>query len=200
MDIEDFKKNYLCDKTLIEHSKLVSVLSLKFFHKLKAFFPDLKEFDNKEDLKLLEYGAALHDIGVMFEKRMDKAHHKIGRDLILENKISGLNETQNLVVANIVRYHRRALPDINKHKYYKMLNKDDRKKVGIFSSIVRLSDALDYNHFNLIDEFELKFDEKSRILTLVLSINIMLNIGFGELLEKKKELLEKTLNVKVQFS
>ncbi len=48
--------------------------------------------------------------------------------------------------------------------------------------------------------FELKFDENSRILTLILSVNIMLNIGFKELLDKKKELLEKTLDIKVQFN
>ncbi len=200
MEFEDFLKNYLWQNSSLDHSKTVAQLSLKLFHKLKGFFSELKEFDNIENLKLLQYGAALHDIGAVFEKKTGKSHHKIGRDLILENKISGLDDASNLIVANIVRYHRRALPDIHKHKYYKMLNNNQRKKVDIFSSIVRLSDALDYNHFNMIDDFELKFDTKSRILTIVLSINIMLNIGFIELLDKKKDFLEKTLDIKVLFN
>ncbi len=200
MELKDFMKNYLWQDSLIDHSKLVARLSLRMFYKLKNFFPNLNQFENKEDIKLLEYGALLHDIGVVFEKKMDKGHHKIGRDLIMDNKISGLDEESNLVVANIVRYHRRAHPDINKHKYYKMLNNNLQRKVDVFSGIVRLADALDYNHFNMVDDFELKFDENSRILTLILSVNIMLNIGFKEVLDKKKELLEKTLDIKVQFN
>lgn len=199
MELEDFIKNYLSQSSLKDHSKVVCNLSLKLFHKLKEYFPELKEFCSKENLKLLEYGAILHDIGVMFEKKMDRSHHKIGRDLILENKISGLNDRENLIVANIVRYHRRALPACA-HKYYEMLNNKEKRMVDIFSSIVRLSDALDYNHFNLIDDFSLQYDENERILTLYLSINIMLNIGFEEILNKKKEFLEKTLNIKVLFS
>ena len=200
MDLEDFIKNYLWQNSNKSHSKLVCNLSIKLFNKLKIFFPELKEFDNKEDLKLLEYGAMLHDIGVVFEKKTGRPHHKIGRDLILENKISGFEFSSNLIVANIVRYHRRALPDCNKHKYYKMLNNKERRMTDIFASIVRLSDALDYNHIDMIDDFTVKYDESSRILTLFLSVNIMLNIGFKEILNKKKDFLEKTLDIKVLFN
>ena len=63
---------------------------------------------------------------------MDKGHHKIGRDLILENKISGLDETSNLIVANIVRYHRKSLPNILKHETYALLGEADRKENGCF--------------------------------------------------------------------
>lgn len=197
MDAADFKKNYLVSEASFEHSKTVTILSLKLFNKLAEIFPYIKEYE--KDLKLLELGASLHDIGVRFEKKLKKGHHKIGRDLILENKISGLDEVSNLIVANIVRYHRRSTPGLF-HKHYKMLNEKDRKKVEVFSSIVRMADAFDYNHFNMVDDFELKYDENSRILTIILSINIMLNIGFKELLDKKKELLEKTLDIKVLFN
>ena len=87
MDINGFKKNYMTQASCLEHSKLVSNLSVKFFKKLLNFFPFLKEYDNDYDLTLLKYGALLHDIGAAFEKKFDRGHHKIGRDLILENKI-----------------------------------------------------------------------------------------------------------------
>lgn len=197
MNLEDFKKNYLTSSTLAEHSELVKKLSLKLFSALCEFFPDVQKYSNKSDLALLEYGAYLHDIGVIFEKRQGRGHHKIGRDLILENKVSILDETDNLIVANIVRYHRKSLPDANKHKFYKMLNDEGRKKTDLFASIVRFCDALDYNHFNIVDDFKAEYDKTSNVLTIGLSVNIMLNIGFNEILNKKKEFLEKTLGAKV---
>lgn len=196
MDAADFKKNYFETESSFEHSKTVMVLSLKLFNKMAEIFPELKVYE--KDLKLLELGASLHDIGVRFEKKMKKGHHKIGRDLILENKISGLDDVSNLIVANIVRYHRRALPSLI-HKHYKMLKEEDRKKTDIFSSIVRLADAFDYNHFNIVDDFNLTYDNRKRILTISLGVNIMLNIGYGENLNKKKRFFEKTFNLEVLF-
>lgn len=197
MDFSDYKKNYLTGGKLSEHSKLVSKLSLKLFEELKGFFPWVREYDNKQDLMLLEYGAYLHDIGVIFEKKQGRGHHKIGRDLILENKISNLSERENLIVANIIRYHRKSLPSLVKHACYRELTDEERKKTNLFAAIVRLADALDYRHFNLADDFETDYDEKSNVLTITLSINIMLNVGFKGALKKKKKLLEKVLGTKV---
>lgn len=196
MKAADFRKNYLVSEALYEHSKTVAALSLKLFNKLKEFFPNLKEYE--KDLNLLELGASLHDIGVMFEKKLKRGHHKIGRDLILENKISGLDEAGNLIVANIVRYHRRTIPSLE-HKHYKMLTLENRKKVDIFSSIVRLADAIDYNHFNMVDDFSLSYEKERGVLTISLGVNIMLNIGYGEILNQKKRLFEKTFGVEVLF-
>lgn len=197
MDLADFKKNYLNDKTLLEHSRLVAKLSIKLFLKLVKIFPDLGKYNNKTDIMLLEYGALLHDIGVILEKKLGRGHHKIGRDLILENKISNLDEEKNLIVANIVRYHRRALPDINEHKWYKNLNPEARQKTDIFAAIVRFADALDYNHFNIADDFDIGYDIKSNILTIVSGVNIMLNVGYIDALNKKKDFLEKILGTRV---
>jgi len=199
MDTGEFKKNYLSSPKLSEHSKLVLRLSVKLFAKLLSIFPELKKYDNKKDLILLQDGALLHDIGVMFERSLDRPHNKIGRDLILENKISGLDDIENLIVANIVRYHRKSLPDIKKHKIYAQLDENSRRKVDVFASIVRLADALDYNHFNMVDDFKLEYDENKRVLTITPGVNIMLNIGFREILNKKKKFFEKVFNVEVLF-
>lgn len=200
MNLDDFKKNYLAENNLLEHSELVSNLSLKLFKELLRFFPNLKKYNNKTDLTLLHYGAILHDIGVIFEKNINKGHHKIGRDLILENKISDLDEVSNLIVANIVRYHRKALPDAKEHHYYNILSPDDRRKVDIFASIVRICDAIDFNHLNMVDELFVKYDESLSILTINIPINIMLNIGYDKSLKRKKDFLEKTLGVEVLFN
>ncbi len=199
MHLDDFKKNYLGQSNLLEHGKLVAFLSLQLFKKLIKFFPDLKQYDNKKDLTLLECGALLHDIGVIFEKKMNKGHHKIGRDLILDNKISGLDEVSNLIVANIVRYHRKALPNIEGHRHYGNLSFEDRKKVDIFASIVRICDAIDFNHLDMVNELNVNYDKNLSILTISIPVNIMLNIGYDRNLAKKKDFLEKTLGVEVLF-
>ncbi len=200
MDINEFKKNYLTNDAKEEHGVLVSKLSLELFKKLVKFFPELKKYDTEKDLMLLKYGALLHDVGVIFEKKLNKGHHKIGRDLILENKISGLDETSNLIVANIVRYHRKSLPSPEKHKCYAMLSKEDRRKTDIFSSIVRLVDGIDYNHFNMVDNIGVDYEKTENFLTLTLGINIMFNIGYVEVLNKKKEFFEKVFKTEVLFN
>ncbi len=200
MDINEFKKNYLTSSAKEEHGILVSELSLKLFKKLVHFFPELEKYNNEKDLKLLKYAALLHDIGVIFEKKLNKGHHKIGRDLILENKISGLDDTSNLIVANIVRYHRKSLPNPDKHRHYKMLNNEDKRKVDVFASIVRLVDGIDYNHFNMVDDIIVNYEKTANILTLALGINIMLNIGYVEVLNRKKDFFEHTFKTEVLFN
>lgn len=200
MDLAGFKKNYMTEGAQEEHAKLVAFLSVKFFKKLLNFFPNLKEYDNADDLALLKYGAYLHDIGVIFEKKLDRGHHKIGRDLVLENKISGLDEVSNLIVANIVRYHRKSIPDASKHGAYAVLSEKDRKKTDIFSSIVRLVDGIDFKHFNMVDEIDVNYEKSANILTLTLGVNIMLNIGYVEVLNKKKKFFEKVFKTEVLFN
>ncbi|MCX4275654.1 MAG: HD domain-containing protein [Candidatus Gastranaerophilales bacterium] len=190
----------MTDVSKEEHAETVASLTLKFFKKILNVFPDLKKYDNNDDLLLLKYGAYLHDIGVIFEKKLGRGHHKIGRDLILENKISGLDETSNLIVANIVRYHRKSLPNILKHETYALLGEADRKKTDVFASIVRLMDAVDYNHFNMVDDMEILYEETENILTLTLGVNIMLNVGYVEVLDKKKKFFEKVFKTEVLFN
>jgi len=200
VDINEFKRNYLTQSAKEDHSLLTADLSLKFFKKLIPFFPELKAYDNDNDLKLLKYGAYLHDIGVIFEKKSGRGHHKIGRDLILENKISKLDDVSNLIVANIVRYHRKSVPNPAKHKHYAVLSKEDKRKTDVFSSIVRLVDGIDFNHFNMVDDIKVNYEKSRNILTLTLGVNIMLNIGYVEVLNKKKKFFEKVFKTEVLFN
>lgn len=197
MKINDYLKNYLNSSSQKDHSILVKNLSLEIFNQIKNFF-DIKMYDNPNDIKLLGYGALLHDIGVNLEKNMNKPHNKIARDLILKNGVDNLNEREILIVANIVRYHRKKAPD-TKHKYFNILTDDEKRKTTVFSSIVRLADALDSEHFSIINNVNAEFDTITRILTLKTGINIMLNIELKDVLDKKKIMFEKTFNVKVSI-
>ena len=61
-------------------------------------------------------------------------------------------------------------------------------------------DAVDYNHFNMVDDMEILYEETENILTLTLGVNIMLNVGYVEVLDKKKKFFEKVFKTEVLFN
>ncbi len=196
MKVEEILKKY--DKD-ISHSKNVSRLSLLLFHKLKHDFVFLQNYDNKNDLALLEIGAMLHDIGIYFEDYYSLSHHKASAKFILEHNIDGTDEKDKPVLACLARYHRKSLPDENKHRLYKSLNQKDKAKVLYLGSIIRLSDAMDCLHINLVENFNLEYDKQLYVLTLTLDKNIMLNDEVFKTLEKKKDFFEFAYKTKLNI-
>lgn len=59
---------------------------------------------------LLIYAALLHDIGWV---EGQQRHHKQSFDMIIADPPEGLSARETLIVANIARYHRKALPKAN---------------------------------------------------------------------------------------
>ncbi len=203
MKIEDYFENCCTTaskgsfKDLKEHSTHVKDLTERFYRELVRL-----NFFGKKDKELLEknvdlllLGAQLHDIGT-FSKR-HKPHNKTGAKIILENKIDGLNDTQNLIVANIVRFHRGKIPKSGKQKIFKKLDKDAQKTARIFSSMVRVADALDWGHCSFCEDIHLTYDNLFRALTINVNSNIILNVGFNEVFAKKKKFFEKLFKVKL---
>ncbi len=95
-----------------------------------------------KELRLLERAAFLHNTGMMIEMRR---HHKHSFRLIKDTKLPDFTEKERYEIACIARYHRRALPS-NEHEEFAALGKAARKRVSILSALVRIADALDYNH------------------------------------------------------
>lgn len=186
-------KKHLPDKA---HGENVKRLSLLLFNKLFGHFPILKNYENK--LSLLEKGANLHDIGINFEKTYSMAHNKAGANFIYENKPEDISDDELLIICCLIRYHRKSLPK-EKHKYYSELNEDEKELTKIFSAIIKLADAMDYLHMGLIENFVTVYDEKSRILTLIFTNNIMSNRSYILAMEKKKDLLEEVFSIRVRF-
>jgi exopolyphosphatase/guanosine-5'-triphosphate,3'-diphosphate pyrophosphatase len=139
----------------------------------------------------------LHDIGTFLKS--DKPHNKRGAKIILENKIDGLDNNQNLIVANIVRFHRGSAPKKDKQKIFSELDKESRRIVKIFSSIVRIADALDWGHLSFCENIHLTYDNCREALTMSVNSNIILNVGFNEVFEKKKKLFEKIFEAKLSI-
>ncbi len=102
------------------------------------------------ELRLLEAAAVLHDIGYFINY---SSHHKHSYHLIRHADLIGFTPRERELVAQIARYHRKALPK-KKHEQYIRLSPDDRLLVARLGGILRLADGLDRRRNSLVSEIE----------------------------------------------
>jgi len=99
-----------------------------------------------EARELLVASAMLHDIGFLINHQ---GHHKHAYHLIMHSDLAGFSAREIELIANVVRYHRRALPT-KKHDNYRRLPKDDRRLVRKLAGILRVAVALNRSHTQVI--------------------------------------------------
>lgn len=123
------------------HARNVAELALRLFD-------DLAEEHGlgAHSRLLLEVAALLHDIGLFIGIR---AHHKHSQYILSVSEIFGLGREDMSVVANIARYHRRALPQ-KSHLPYMLLDRQQRIEVSKLAAILRLANALDADHLQKV--------------------------------------------------
>lgn len=140
------------------HSLHVAGLALRLFDQTKR----LHGLGDPER-EWLEYAAMLHDAGYLINPRQ---HHKHSYYVIKHGDLSGLSAEEIEVIANIARYHRRALPHA-KHGAYARLSLKRKRAVRILSALLRVADALDRTHFSVVDTLEVKIGRVMRIILRV---------------------------------
>jgi exopolyphosphatase/guanosine-5'-triphosphate,3'-diphosphate pyrophosphatase len=119
------------------HARHVADLSLAIFDAL------VREHGlGKRERLLLELGAILHDVGSFIKT---SGHHKHGEYIVANSEIFGLNRVDLTIIANVVRYHRKA-PPASTHVNFIALPREDRIVVMKLAAIVRVADALDRGH------------------------------------------------------
>lgn len=119
------------------HARQVEYLSQLLFRATKP----LHHAGNRS-LRLLERAAFLHNTGMMIESRR---HHKHSYRLIKQTKLPDFDDEERHEIACIARYHRRALPSMS-HEEFAALSHSARKRVSQLAALLRVADALDYNH------------------------------------------------------
>ena len=119
------------------HARHVALLACRLFDAL----PEEHGLDPSCRL-LLEVSAMLHDIGMVIRA---SGHHKHGHYIVNNSEIFGLDGRDRAIVANVVRYHRRALPSPS-HPSYMNLPRSDRIVVSKLAALLRVADALDRSH------------------------------------------------------
>ncbi|HUI87347.1 MAG TPA: Ppx/GppA phosphatase family protein [Anaerolineales bacterium] len=127
-------------------------------------FDESAELHNlsQEDRLLLEVGALLHDIG-HFINTID--HDKHGYYILQANPLIGLNEHQQEIVANLVRYHRATFPSIEDANF-RALPQKDRATVTKLCALIRLADGMDVSHTQHVSNARLTQKKNGWSLTL----------------------------------
>jgi exopolyphosphatase/guanosine-5'-triphosphate,3'-diphosphate pyrophosphatase len=181
--VQDLAARCHVDET---HARQVARLALQLFdltqarHRLPA-----------GDRALLEHAALLHDVGHLISY---PRHHKHGYYLVKNGDLRGFAPEEVEMIACLVRYHRRSAPS-KRHEGYVGLREGHRARVRMLAGILRVAEALDRSHRQVVRG--LGAELRGRHLTLVLE-----TAGDAELeqwaLAQRSKLLQKTLGVKLE--
>ena len=140
------------------HSRHVQTLALQLFDAIGARLgatPDERE--------LLSDAALLHDIG--YHISYDR-HHKHSYYLILHAELLGMSPADQVVVANIARYHRGKLPR-KKQRSFGVLDKEIRARIKRLAAILRVADGFDRGHIGAVERIKSRWMERALRLTPV---------------------------------
>jgi exopolyphosphatase/guanosine-5'-triphosphate,3'-diphosphate pyrophosphatase len=155
----------LAERTHYEepHSKHVQKLSLQLFDAIGQRLGCIPD-----DRKLLADAALLHDIG--YHISYDK-HNKHSYHLIEHAELLGMTPVEQIVVANVARYHRGAEPS-KKHRNYGELEKPVRQTIKRLSAILRVADGFDRGHASAVAEIKVRWVERALRITAVPSRHV----------------------------
>jgi exopolyphosphatase/guanosine-5'-triphosphate,3'-diphosphate pyrophosphatase len=119
------------------HCEHVAMLALQLFDGVKQRFglPGTGR-------DVLQAAAILHDVGYLISH---SKHHKHAYHLIMHGELPGFSPQEVELIANVVRYHRRAFPR-KRHDNLAYLDGSERRLIGKLSGILRIADGLDRTH------------------------------------------------------
>jgi exopolyphosphatase/guanosine-5'-triphosphate,3'-diphosphate pyrophosphatase len=136
----DFARRHAWDEP---HCRQVTALALSLFDQTA----ELHQLGPAER-ELLEAAGLLHDVGYAVAQ---SSHHKHSLYLIRNADLDGWSTRELLLVANVARYHRKALPS-QRHADYMALDERDRVVVRKLAALLRVADGLDADHFQVVQE------------------------------------------------
>jgi exopolyphosphatase/guanosine-5'-triphosphate,3'-diphosphate pyrophosphatase len=116
-----------------------------------------------EDRQVLADAALVHDIG--YHINYDR-HHKHSYHLILHADLLGVTPEEQVLIANVARYHRGTEPR-RKHANYGGLDRALRQRVKTLSAILRVADGLDRGHVGAVDGLKLRWMDRALRITPV---------------------------------
>ena len=130
-----------------DHARCIARLSLAIFDGLERVHGL-----GAEHRELLEAGALLANVGLMISH---SAHHKHGYYIVRNtDRLSGFNDREIELVAQLARFHRKARPDEQRHPEFGALSLVDRAVVRTLAGILRVAVGLDRSHANKVGDVE----------------------------------------------
>lgn len=111
--------------------------------------------------RCLEAAAYLHDVGHYVSSTR---HHRHSYYLVANSDLPGFTDREQLIIATICRYHRKALPT-GDHDEFRLLKPEERKAVLQLAPLLRIADGLDRGHRQLVESISCQVKaEETRIL------------------------------------
>ena len=140
------------------HSSHVQRLSLILFDALAV-----RLGLDRSDRVTLADAALLHDAGyhISYER-----HHKHSYHLVLHADLLGMSPAEQVVVANVARYHRGSPPK-RKHGNYGPLDRTLRRRIKRLASILRVADGFDRGHVGAVTDVKVRWTQRALRLTPV---------------------------------
>ncbi|MDA1015458.1 MAG: Ppx/GppA phosphatase family protein [Planctomycetota bacterium] len=171
----------------VVHTRHVAELSRQLFFALQ------EEHGLDERFEVLLYlAAALHEVGLYVNH---KAYHKHSMYLIANSDFFGIGQREQLLVALVARYHRRAIPKPG-HDGYLTLNRDDRIAVSKMAAILRVADCLDHSRSQRVKQIDCRFKSQQ----FVIEVAGVDDLSLEELeLKQKGNLFEEVFGYPVVF-
>jgi len=140
------------------HSSHVQVLALALFDALGE-----RLGCTRDDRAALADAALLHDAGyhISYER-----HHKHSYHLVLHADLLGMPPSEQVVIANVSRYHRGSEPR-RRHHNFGMLDKTLRRRIRRLSAILRIADGLDRGHVSAVAGVKVRWTQRAIRITPV---------------------------------
>ncbi|HEX6574022.1 MAG TPA: Ppx/GppA phosphatase family protein [Gemmatimonadaceae bacterium] len=140
----------------VPHARQVQKLALRLFDSIGARIGCAPE-----DRQTVADAALLHDIG--YTINYDK-HHKHSYHLISHADLLGMTPTEQIVIANVARYHRGAEPQ-KSHSNFGPLAPGEKVRVRRLAAILRVADGLDRGHTAAVSDVRVRWlDRALRII------------------------------------
>jgi exopolyphosphatase/guanosine-5'-triphosphate,3'-diphosphate pyrophosphatase len=140
------------------HARQVQKLALQLFDAIGG-----RLGCDPEERQLLADAALLHDIG--YHINYDK-HHKHSYHLIQHAELLGLTPADQIIIANVARYHRGAEPR-RKHENLVSLDGEMRETIVRLSAILRVADGFDRGHTAAVDSIKVRWMPRALRITAV---------------------------------
>ena len=169
------------------HTAHVAALALSLFDQLR----DAYQLP-AEGRDVLQAASLLHDIGYLVNHAK---HHKHAYHLIMHGDLAGFTAREVELIANVARYHRRALPTAS-HENYARLEREDQRLVRRLAGILRVADGLDRTHTQAVSAVRWQVAANRACLEVTASRLPRVELWDAE---RKGRLLEKAFGVSVRL-
>ena len=136
-----------------DHRERVKALALALYRGLSP----LHGYGPEEERLLLE-AAHLHDIGMHLGYH---EHHKHGAYLVLSEPLLGTPHREQVLLALLVRYHRRGEPSLG--GYRNLMARGDGKRLWRLAALLRLAEMLERTRSGRVKGVRVELGERVRL-------------------------------------